>query len=554
MRRATLFVLASLLSLSLPSLGEEGQSEADAVPAVDVSAVPTYVDEVERGLRMRLDLGGRYLHVGSPAPPVQLDLESDGAADDVDVSGLVLFAWDRPFGAPLKADLFAEGLFDLLSDAGSVFADESSAGPRARLYSAFIGLSPSPGDLGGLLAPYRLNLGRMTEMAGAPVTYDGASLEARWDFGAVRVGARAWGGLDAPQYLATDPFSRTDPGAYSEEHDTKSLSTGAVLVRRSFAPEPILHLVGGGELDVDVFGVGARVSHAALALPMDGGAGGVHRSRLQLRYGADFAFATLFGALEVDATQLLPRSARLVVDGITADGATRAGGQLAVQFLEDVTALDGTFLAFNPSAAFDPQVAAEIEAARRRDGIRHLNLPPPAPHVLAVVDVEQTLLGPFSVHARGRLRHHINAEDLTVLRSNLYEAAAGAAFAPDAWLALGLEAGGGVVDSGKNDPFLLDVKGEGVSSFVDTRLWARSALLEGKLSLQAEAFLRRHDVISRSLSGLGQWSGAVSTSARFAILDFWSVSARVDADVLSPFDAVNASSYAGAFAATSLAF
>jgi hypothetical protein len=78
--------------------------------------------------------------------------------------------------------------------------------------------------------------------------------------------------------------------------------------------------------------------------------------------------------------------------------------------------------------------------------------------------------------------------------------------------------------------------------------------LNGKLASQSEIFVRRKDIISRAIDGDGQFSAAFSTSLRYNIFEAWQVSARVDADVNSPFDSVNASGFLSGLVATSVRF
>jgi hypothetical protein len=93
-----------------------------------------------------------------------------------------------------------------------------------------------------------------------------------------------------------------------------------------------------------------------------------------------------------------------------------------------------------------------------------------------------------------------------------------------------------------------------VVSYVEPRVWVRSTLLEGKLSNLTEVFVRRSDIQTKALAANGQWGGALATTTRYDIADFWSVSLRLDGDALSPIDSLNASYYLGALAATSVRF
>src|SRR5687767_11807576 len=109
--------LALLLPASVASAQEHAPppaaqagatSEAGpAADAIEAARVPTYVDVVERGVRLRVDVAGQARTVGLPDPPIRLELDERAEKDeDVGVDGAVLFAWDRPFGVPLVADVF----------------------------------------------------------------------------------------------------------------------------------------------------------------------------------------------------------------------------------------------------------------------------------------------------------------------------------------------------------------------------------------------------------------------------------------------------------------
>ena len=77
---------------------------------------------------------------------------------------------------------------------------------------------------------------------------------------------------------------------------------------------------------------------------------------------------------------------------------------------------------------------------------------------------------------------------------------------------------------------------------------------DGRVSLLSEIFVRRQDLVTRAFKAYGQWSGAVAAVGRVDIFDFWSVSGRVDADLLTPFDAVTTTGYFAGYAASTLRF
>ncbi|HEY4222780.1 MAG TPA: hypothetical protein VGO62_15595 [Myxococcota bacterium] len=98
---------------------------------VDQTVVPTYVDSVQRGLRMRVDLWGREAAIGNPSPPVQLIVgDTVNEKNDTDVGGMVIMGWDRPFGVPLVGDLMGDTRWDLDPDSPvSPFLDDTSVAP-----------------------------------------------------------------------------------------------------------------------------------------------------------------------------------------------------------------------------------------------------------------------------------------------------------------------------------------------------------------------------------------------------------------------------------------
>ena len=129
-------VIGSVVLLSVPA------------SAQDVASAPTAVDSVERGLRLRTDLGFRYNTIGLPDPPVRLEVDDIvNDEDDADVSGLVIFGYDRAFGAPMVVDFMGDFSADVGGDSPvSPFLDQASVFPQARLFSAFVGLSGAPGE------------------------------------------------------------------------------------------------------------------------------------------------------------------------------------------------------------------------------------------------------------------------------------------------------------------------------------------------------------------------------------------------------------------------
>ena len=536
-------------------------------PIVDESVVPTYMDVVKRGLRSRIDLGGRFGSVGLPDPPVRLEIE-DVVQDrnDVDIGGAVILGYDRPFGVPMAADLMADFNFDANPDSPvSPYLDDQSQFPRLRLYSAFVGLSAGPSDPG--LQPFKVNLGRMTEMVDSPITYDGLSLGAQFKFkGVGYLNAKVWGGLDAPQRLSDDPFSRTSRRAYAETYaldNTFTSSPGSVSVERTAIVDPILNPVGGLTVDGRFAGFGVMLRHSLMPaqtlwaddpnnandviLPLQRSTVGV-----SYRMESDWLMANI--GVDSQFTDFLPRNVSLKGDALTLDGTTRLGAVTRLQFLEDITAYDGTFRAVNPAQIFVQADADNLEQLRVRDQIRHLNFGPPQEHIYGMVEAERQLPGAFSVLVRGRLRQHFNAADVDMFRTNFYEAGAGLTWTPGFAFDAGVELVGGVVDSGAQDGRAYDLNAEGVVSYLEPRTWIKSTLLEGRLSNLTEVFIRRSDIQTKELAANGQWGGALATTTRYDIVDAWSVSLRLDGDALSPIDSLNASYYLGALAATTVRF
>lgn len=553
-----------------PAPAPAATATATAAPStIDETQVPSYMDTVKRGLRSRIDLGGRYGAVGLPDPPVRLEVD-DVVQDrnDFDIGGVVILGYDRPFGVPMAADLMGDFNIDANPDSPvSPWIDDTSQFPRVRLYSAFVGLSAGPGEPG--LQPFKINLGRMTELVDSPITYDGLSLGANFKFkGMGHLNAKLWGGLDAPQRLGDDPFSRTSRRFYSETYslDPEFISTpGSTYVERTAITDPILNPVGGLSIDGRFAGVGFVLRHSLMPaqtlwaddpnnandviLPLQRSTLGVN-----YRFDADWMMAT--AGLESQVTDFIPRNVTLKGDALTGDGATRVGLAARYQFFEDITAYDGTFRAVNPAQVFVQADGDALEQLRVRDQIRHLNFGPPQEHLFANLEAEQQLPGAFSVLVRGRLRQHLDAADVDMFRTNFYEAGAGVNWNPGFAFDAGAELVGGIVDSSNNeqDGRAYDLKAEGVVSYIEPRMWVRSTLLEGRLSNLTEVFVRRSDIQTKALAANGQWGGALATTTRYDIADFWSVSLRLDGDALSPIDSLNASYYLGALAATSVRF
>lgn len=579
---------ASVLPVAAYAQSSDGNTSVAAADASGeqkpTNPAPTVVDDVQRGLRMRIDLGGRYNAIGSASPPIRLEADEAQATDlndDLDASGTVILGWDRPAGLPIGGEIFADGLFDLNPDqvplvAGntklntliqnatvslngidptiSYFADDQNFTPKFRLYSAFIALSPSRTDPAAL-QPYKVTLGRQTENVESPITYDGAAVSAKFGEGKNRFGVRVWGGLDAPQRLADDTFSRVDSLAYKETYDTVNFSaTGGPSIVREANVQPLFNLVGGASLEASFGGIQAYARHNFIA---------AQRTTIGGSYTIDNRAGSMRFAGDLRASDFIPRSARASFDFLSMDGGTRADIIAHVQFLQDVTSFDNTFRGFGQNAEFNAATANTIETFRQRDGIRHLNIGPAQPHFLLVADAEQALNNTFSVLARARIRQHFDATQLDYFRSNVYEATAGIAWSGGLGFDAGLELSGGLLDTGlgildqnkhKDDSLNLNFTGEGVASFGEGRLYTRTTLLDGRMSNLTELFIRRQDLVTRAIFSTGQWSGAMATTVRYDILNFWSVALRVDADVLAPFEAVSGSGYVSALASTSVKF
>jgi hypothetical protein len=546
-----------------------------AALAQDVSAdVPTYVDTVERGLRFRTDLGLRYNTVGNPDPPVRLEVDDVvNDEDDVDVMGLVIFGYDRPFGAPLMVDFMGDFTGDIGGDSPvSPFLDQASFIPQARLYSAFVGLSGAPGEA---LEPFKANIGRMTELVESPVTYDGLSVGYQGKFPKLGwLNAKLWGGIDAPQFMATDPFSRTDAKAYAEQYvdDSGFVSpTGGFEIQRNRIDfnddgvvDPIINPVGGLGVEGRFMGVGFVVAHTLFGtadddvnfIPI------VQRTKTGVSYAMDSDLLMFAVGADLKWSDFLPRNFGIKGDLLTGDGTTRVGLNTSIQFLQDVCAYDCTFRAFNTANVFDTTVNdanaavtnATIEQFRVKDQIRHLNIGPAQEHFALFADVERQLPFGLTASVRTRIRQHFDAADLDYFRSDIYELGGGVAWSTGFALDVGTDVAIGSINSGIQDGVAFDLLAEGLSSYVENRTWVRSVLDEGKLSNLAEVFVRRHDVQTKGLLATGQWSAGFASTLRYDVLDFWGVSARLEADALSPVDTLNGSGYLGALLGTSLRF
>lgn len=554
-------------SLAAPTANAQAAATTTDAPAIAETQVPTTMDVVKRGLRTRIDLGGRSVSAGLPDPPVRLDID-DAVAErqDIDVQGSVIVGYDRAFGLPLAGDLMADFTADANPDSPvSPFLDDTSRFPRLRLYSAFVGFSAGPMEPD--LQPFRVNLGRMTQIAESPITYDGASLGANFRFkGLGHLNAKVWGGIDAPQRLADDPFSRTSRRAYGASYVVDPSFTsnpGAYEQTRTAITDPILNAVGGLVADGRFNGFGFTLSHTFtpaqsfltnVADPAADVLMPLQRSRLGVNYAVDTEWLMATVGVETQATDLLPRNVALKGDALTGDGTTRASFVGRYQFLDDVAVYDGTYRAFAPAQVFERAVVDEQEQLRVRDQIRHLNFGPPQEHLYGMLEIERQLGAGFAVLVRGRVRQHLDPADVDMFRNNLYEGGAGITFNPGMAFDAGVEVSGGVVDSGEQDGLAYDLNAEGVASYLEPRAWVKSTLLEGKLSNLTEVFVRRTDVQTKQLLASGQWGGAVSTTTRYDIVDAWSVSLRLDGDALAPIDGLNASSYFGALAATSVRF
>jgi hypothetical protein len=528
---------------------------------IDPSQVPTYTDVVQRGMRLRVDLGGRYGAAGLPDPPVRLEVDDVvDDRDDIDVTGTVIFGYDRVFGAPVQGEVFGDFNVDANPDSAvSPFLDDQSAAPRLRLYSAFIGLSGSPGE--PALQPFQVNLGRMTEIVESPITYDGLSLGARLRFGRKdTLNAKLWGGLDAPQRIVDDPFTRTSRRGYAERYaldDDFVSNPGSWNVVREGLNAPTLNAVGGLVVDGRFAGVGFVVAHTFMPAASDTFGEDLlplQRSRVGVswRYDSDWLLATT--GIDTQVTDLTPRNVTLRGDAMTGDGTTRVGLVGRFQFLDDVTAYDATFAARNPAAVFNLADVNALEALRVRDQIRHLNFGPPQEHVFASVELERQLPGALQVIGRARVRHHLDEADVDTFRTNLYEVGGGLSWNPGYALDVGAEVNAGSVYSGEQDGRAYDLEAEGMASYVEPRVWVRGTLLEGRLRNLSEVFIRRSDAQTKALAANGQWGGAVATTTTYDIAPLWAVSLRLDGDALSPIDSLNASTYFGALLATSVRF
>jgi hypothetical protein len=555
--------------LLLAAVGGTGAAAQDVV-----ATVPTYVDTVERGLRLRMDLGLRYNTVGLPDPPVRLEVDDIvNDEDDVDVSGLVIFGYDRPFGAPLVADFMGDFTGDIGGDSPvSPFLDQASFLPQARLYSAFVGLSGAPGEA---LEPYKANIGRMTELVESPITYDGMSLGGNWRFPKLGwFNAKLWGGIDAPQFMATDPFSRTDAKAYAERYvdDSGFVSpTGGVEIQQNDVDfnddgiiDPILNPVGGLAVEGRFAGFGFVATHTLIGLAdIDNQfVPTVQRTRTGASFAWEADILQFLVAADLKWTDFLPRNVGVKGDLLTGDGTTRVGLNTSIQFLQDVCAYDCTFRAFNTAAQFNQTLndagAAvtndQIEQFRVKDQIRHLNIGPAQEHFALFADVERQF--PFGVTGtlRTRIRQHFDAADLDYFRSDIYELGGGVAWSTGFALDMGTDVAIGTVNSGIQNGVAFDLLAEGITNYVENRTWVRTVLDEGKLSNLAEVFVRRHDIQTKGLLATGQWSAGFASTIRYDVLDFWGVSARLEADALSPVDTLNGSGYLGALVGTSVRF
>jgi hypothetical protein len=546
---------------------------------VDASQVPTVVDSVERGLRLRLDLWGREAAIGNPAPPVALIVpDVVNEKNDTDVGGMVILGWDRPFGVPLAADLMGDTQYDIGGDSPvSPFLDDTSVAPRVHLYSAFIGISGAPGEA---LEPFKLNIGRMTQIAESPITYDGLSGGVKWKLPKLGyVNAIVWGGIDAPQHLATDPFSRVDAKASAEQYQDLSgfvsPTGGKEIVRTPLdfnadgAVDPNINPVGGLNVDGKIAGIGFTLSHTLM--PSLGSIAGLPLERTILggSYGMDSDALSFIAGADVRASDFLPRNVNAFGDVLTGDGTTRVGARVTYQFLEDICTYDCSFRAFNPATSIDQvpngvdangkqQVATNdvVEAIRVHDQIRHLNIGPEEPHIAVVADAERGLGGGFTGLLRARLRQHFDDKQLDYFRTNVYEAGVGATWSTGLAFEAGDEVYGGFINSGTavNKGIDFTLVQEGITSYVENRFYVRTVLVEGKLSNLAEVFVRREDIQTKALVASGQWGGAFADTLRYDVLDFWSLSARVDADALSPIDTLNGSGYLAALVGTSVHF
>jgi hypothetical protein len=555
-RGATLLLAAALAS---PASGQTAER------VMDPSQVQTTVDVVRRGPRVRLDIGPRFSTAGLPAPPVRLELdEVVNERQDLDIAGVVLMGYDQIFGAPVAGEIFGDFNIDANPDSPvSPYLDDQSALPRWRLYSAFVGLSAGPKQ--PALQPFFIHLGRMTQLVESPLTYDGAAIGARLRMGRdVAVNAKLWGGLDAPQRLFDDPFSRTSRRVYRETWSldrTFVSNPGAFEVQRTSLNEPLVQGIGGLVIDGQVKGIGFSIVHAMMPTSTDAfGANltAMQRSTVGASYRFDDELLTASLGLDTRLTDLVPRQANLRGDVMTADGTTRLGVLARVQFLADTTAYDATFRAQSPTQVFRLDEVNALESLRVRDQIRHLNFAPPQEHVLASVEAERQLPMSWQALVRGRVRHHFDGTDVDMFRTNLYEAGAALSWNPNTAFDTGLEFNLGSVDSGASGDVdsakdrAFDVVAEGVTSFVEPRMWLRTTLLEGRLRNLTEVFVRRTDVQTRSFRANGQWGSALSTTTTWEVLPTWVLALRIDGDALAPIDGLTASSYLGALVTSSL--
>lgn len=78
---------ASVLPVAAYAQSSDGNTSVAAADASGeqkpTNPAPTVVDDVQRGLRMRIDLGGRYNAIGSASPPIRLE------ADEADRKSVV---------------------------------------------------------------------------------------------------------------------------------------------------------------------------------------------------------------------------------------------------------------------------------------------------------------------------------------------------------------------------------------------------------------------------------------------------------------------------------
>ncbi|HEY4222779.1 MAG TPA: hypothetical protein VGO62_15590 [Myxococcota bacterium] len=437
-------------------------------------------------------------------------------------------------------------------------------------------MSGAPGEA---LEPFKLNIGRMTMVGDSPITYDGISTGVNLKFPKVGyLNARIWGGLDAPQNLATDPFSRVDAKAYQEKYEDLSgfvsPTGGKQIVRQPIdfngdgVVDPNLNGVGGLTVEGRLAGVGFKLLHtsepAGGSILLDKNTNTflpLQRTILGGSYGIDEDALAFIAGVDMQASDFLPRNVGLYGDLLTGDGLTRVGGRVTYQFLEDVCSFDCTFRAFNPAQNIDQVPDSTgvlsndvVESERVRDQIRHLNIGPSEPNISVVLDAERGLGAGFTALVRGRVRQHLDDALLDYFRSNVYELGGGVNYSTGLALEAGDEVYGGFINTGNQNGVAYDLQAEGVTSYVENRFYVRTVLLEGKLSNLAEVFVRREDIETKALVASGQWSGAFASTIRYDVLDQWSVSLRLDADALSPVDSLNGSGYLAALVGTTLKF